>query len=172
VGHAPHISIKRLALSVLAASKPVPCDKEAGTPPGTLGTVDSIEELEARAAWISESAYRERAERVLRRMCENYEPGTILWLEANMPLLYQAVTAVLPNRISELWDRRASLEEFDAALAKLLETHGQAVAMCRAARSGQGWKVNNEPLSNGKWAVTRDGKHLEINKNLSSNRYK
>jgi hypothetical protein len=41
VGQSAPISVKALALSVLAASKSVPCGKQGGTPPGTLGTVGS-----------------------------------------------------------------------------------------------------------------------------------
>jgi hypothetical protein len=85
-------------------------------------------------AEIPESVYQERAQRTLREMCLDYEEGTILWLESNAPLLYEAVTCHLPNKISELWSAHAPLEEFDAVLAELLEAHRQAVALCRAAR--------------------------------------
>lgn len=93
-----------------------------------------IEKLRHSKTEIVEELYHERAQRTLREMCRDYEEGTILWLEANAPLLYEAVTAILPNRVSQLWEQHAPLEEFDAALAELLETHRRAVAMCRAAR--------------------------------------
>jgi len=104
----------------------------------TSGQMQNFSDLPTEAARMeiegNERVYRERAERLLRELCRDYEPGVITWLEANAPLIYEALTATLPNRISELWNQHAALKIFDAALAELLETHRRAVAMCRAAR--------------------------------------
>jgi hypothetical protein len=93
-------------------------------------------------AELQEAVYRARAEAALRAFCTRHEPGTILWLDKNAPSLYEALTIRLPDEISRLWDARAPIEQFDAALRDLAETHRQAVALYRAS------------LTSGKWPKT------------------
>ncbi|MGH9740578.1 MAG: hypothetical protein ACRD4X_18625 [Candidatus Acidiferrales bacterium] len=82
--------------------------------------------------------YECRMQVTLSAMCENYPSGNVIvWLEHNAPLLYDAITRNLPNLVDDLWNRHAALEEFDAALAVLLETHRQAVTLYREGNGGR-----------------------------------
>jgi len=77
--------------------------------------------------------YAERAQAALEAINQpNYPAGMIAWLESEQPELYRMLTSILPDRIHDLWSRHASFFEFDAVLARLVETHRRACELYRA----------------------------------------
>ena len=95
-----------------------------------------IEKLRHSKTEIVEELYHElRAQRTLREMCRDYEEGTILWLEANAPLLYEAVTAILPNRVSQLWEQHARAESLTPRLRNCSKRIGGR-SQCAGRRGG------------------------------------
>jgi len=64
----------------------------------------------------------------------DYPTDMILRLEQAYPRLYAKLTSRIPDEIDLAWRCQAPLPEFDAILARLVSTHRQACALCRAAQ--------------------------------------
>lgn len=68
--------------------------------------------------------YAERMRTALRQIAgPSYSPGMILWLETGHSELYAELTARIPDEISQLWNDRAPLDEFEAVLGRLVSLH-------------------------------------------------
>jgi hypothetical protein len=72
-------------------------------------------------------------------LCQIAQPtylgGMIPWLQTAYPDLYEKLTSRLPDEISRLWNNRAPLVQFDAALESLIALHREG---CRIYREQQG----------------------------------
>lgn len=61
-------------------------------------------------------------------------PGMLPWLRERCPRLYSELTVRLPDRVCELWQEGASLEEFARAIRDLEEVRLRAVGFHSACR--------------------------------------
>src|SRR6516165_5559176 len=111
---------KKVSQELSPASPASPNSGEAGDAGAALGR-KGLDSQPEKA--LLEDVYAIRVQGSLRAMCADYEPGTIVWLERNEPLLYDLLTRDLPDQISELWNAHAPLEKFDAAITDLLKAH-------------------------------------------------
>ena len=76
--------------------------------------------------------YAERARAALREInSRDYPAGMILWLETAYPQLYEELTSRIPDEIHVCWAAHDPLAEFDAILARLVETHRLACQLYR-----------------------------------------
>jgi len=69
--------------------------------------------------------------------CRNRTPAAMLpWLRERAPHLYGDITGRLPDRIQELWEQGAPMEEFKAAVRRLEESHRAALDFYEECRKG------------------------------------
>jgi hypothetical protein len=75
----------------------------------------------------------------------DYPAGMILWLEQAAPGLYAELTSGIPNEIDQIWNEHESLDEFEAALDRLVAAHREAGRLYREdqARRKIYWAVNS-----------------------------
>jgi hypothetical protein len=62
----------------------------------------------------------------------DYPAGMIPWLDKAHSELYTELISRLPDGIQRLWSGRAPLEQFEAALVRLVSNHRRASALYRA----------------------------------------
>ncbi len=79
-----------------------------------------------------DSAYTSRAQATLSEINQpDYPAGMIPWLGDAHPDLYDALTRRIPDEINLAWKCRAPLAEFEASLARLVQTHQVACGLYR-----------------------------------------
>ncbi len=79
-----------------------------------------------------DSAYTSRAQAALSEINRpDYPAGMIPWLGEEHPDLYDALTRRIPDEIDLAWKCRAPLADFDAILARLVQTHQVACGLYR-----------------------------------------
>lgn len=80
--------------------------------------------------------YAERVQAVLRQIAlPTYREGMIPWLETAHPGLYEELTSWIPDEISRLWSDHAPLDQFDAALDRLLAAHREGCRLYESSKS-------------------------------------
>ncbi len=63
-----------------------------------------------------------------------YLPGAMQWVEKHHPDRYHQVTSELPAEWELLWDGAAPLDEFQAALDRLVATHKELIGLFPVSR--------------------------------------
>jgi len=103
------------------------------------GSVQS-EELSATSVVLElpvADPYAERMRAALRKINQpTYPTGMIHWLDIAHPIAYAELTSHLPDEIHRLWTERSPLEQFEAALSRLVSLHEECCNLCRAAQKG------------------------------------
>ena len=84
--------------------------------------------------FLREREYKARAERALQVICRHGASGLVPWLANHSPLLYDLLTCRLPDTISNLWNERAPLEDFDRVLNDWLGVYFLADSEYRTAQ--------------------------------------
>jgi hypothetical protein len=85
-----------------------------------------------------DSAYSSRAQAALAQINRpDYPAGMIPWLGEAHPDLYDELTSRIPDEIDLAWKCQAPLAEFEAILARLVQTHRQACELYRAQQAAQ-----------------------------------
>jgi hypothetical protein len=83
--------------------------------------------------------YAERMRAALRQINPpDYLAGMIPWLDKAHSELYTELISRLPDEIQRLWSGRASLEQFEAALVRLVSSHRRASELYRACLVSRG----------------------------------
>lgn len=68
------------------------------------------------------------ADKALRRICSRpFLPGAIRSLKRTNPALHRALTLIIPKQIDQLWDAKAPLGQFQAALDFWTDCHADAI---------------------------------------------
>jgi hypothetical protein len=68
-------------------------------------------------------AYSELTQDAFRRIAEVCPPGALRWAREAHPALTDHIDVELFQRLNDLWNNHAPLEEFEAALSELVEVH-------------------------------------------------
>jgi hypothetical protein len=101
--------------------------------------------------------YAEMARAALSRMHHQHVDGVIRWIEQERPDLYQHLMVVLFEKINEMWNAQAPVEQFQKMLEEFAQAHAKACAEYRA------WQSKNP-----KNADTRPSKKASRNKPVES----
>jgi hypothetical protein len=79
----------------------------------------------------------------------DYSGGMIPWLEQAAPALYAELTSRIPDEIDQIWNEHESLDEFEAALDRLVAVHREACRLYREDQARRKLEVigHSEPIT-------------------------